>query len=135
MTEKAEPNITMNAGSTKKCCCYLIPALAVLGTFLIVGWLVWLMIGYTKPASVGQARAEERKKILAEMHAAEAQALENVGWQDQAKGLVRLPIERAKQLTIQEWKNPAAGRSNLLARVEKANAAPPKAPEKPSEFE
>jgi hypothetical protein len=39
-------------------------------------------------------------------------------------------------LVEREWaQNPAAARSNLIARVEKATAAPPKAPEKPSPFE
>jgi hypothetical protein len=36
------------------------------------------------------------------------------------------------EITLQEWQNPQAARSNLMARVEKATA---KAPEKPSQFE
>jgi hypothetical protein len=36
----------------------------------------------------------------------------------------------------QQWgQNPAAARSNLISRVEKANAPPPRQPEKPSQFE
>jgi len=48
---------------------------------------------------------------------------------------VRLPIAEAKKLALRDWQNPAAARSNLIARVEKATAAPPKAPEKPNPFE
>ena len=39
------------------------------------------------------------------------------------------------ELTLQEWKDPVAGRSNLIARVEKATAPAPKPPEKPSIYE
>lgn len=119
----------------KSCCTGTIFAIAILGTFLIVAWLVSLMINYTKPAAIGQDRADERRKKLVELRAENDQVLHQLAWQDQAKGVVRLPIERAMELTIQEWKEPAAGRSKLLARVEKANAAPPKAPEKPSQYE
>ena len=70
-----------------------------------------------------------------ELRAAEVDALNNPGWIDQAKGVVRLPIAEALKLTEREWLDPAAARSNLIARVEKATALPPKAPEKPSAFE
>jgi len=112
--------------------------IAVGGTFLIVAGLVEVMQKYTRPAPLGQARIQERKKFLAEIQAANADALNNYGWQDQAKGLVRLKISEAMRLTIQEYQNPAAARSNLTARADKAFAAPPpapKAPEKPNQFE
>jgi hypothetical protein len=48
---------------------------------------------------------------------------------------VRLPINEAMKLALREWQNPAAARSNLIARVEKATAVPPAAPAKPSPFE
>jgi len=61
--------------------------------------------------------------------------LNSYGWLDQSKGIVRLPISEAMKLALRDWQNPAAGRSNLIARVEKATALPPKTPEKPSQFE
>ena len=76
-----------------------------------------------------------RKKALAELRAAEASELSSYGWVDQGKGIVRLPITEAMKLTLREWQNPAAARSNLIARVEKATAVPPPAPAKPSPFE
>ena len=110
--------------------------LAVLGAFLIVAGLVWAMQHYFQPTPVGQARAAERAKALAELRAAEAEALNNPGWIDQTKGIVRLPIAEAMKLVEREWQeNPGQARSNLIARVEKATAVPPKAPEKPSQFE
>ncbi len=113
----------------------LIFLISVLGAFLIVAALVWTMIRYTQPPPLGEDRVAVRKKALAELRAAEAEELSTYAWLDQAKGVVRLPIADALKLTLREWQNPAAARSNLIARVEKATALPPKAPEKPSQFE
>lgn len=119
--------------SPKRNLCALFAAIA--GTFLIVAALVCVMRRYTRPAPLDQARIQERKKYLTEIQAANAEALNNYAWQDQAKGLVRLPITNAIQLTIREYQNPAAARSNLAARADKAFAPPPKAPEKPNPYE
>ena len=107
----------------------------ILGSFLIVAALVWAMQRYTQPPPLGEDRVAVRKKALADLRAAEASELENYGWLDQAKGIVRLPIAEAMQLALRDWQNPAAARSNLITRVEKATAAPPAAPAKPSPFE
>ena len=108
-------------------------ALAILGSFLIVAALVWAMHKYTEPAPLGANRAAERSRALAEIRAAEADALNNVGWVDQPKGIVRLRIEDAMKLVERSWQNPPAARSNLLERVAKANPPPPKPA--PSPFE
>jgi hypothetical protein len=76
-----------------------------------------------------------RAKALAEMRATEEISLNHPGWVDQARGIVRLPIETAEQLAAQAWQNPAAARADLTARAEKAAAPLPKAPAKPSAFE
>jgi len=107
----------------------------ILGCFLIVAALVWAMRHYTQPPPLGEDRVALRKKALAELRAAEAEALNTYAWLDQGKGIVRLPIAEAMKLSLREWQNPAAARSNLIARVQKATAAPPKAPETPSPFE
>lgn len=110
--------------------------LAVLGALLIVLVLDRAMIRYTAPAaSKAPARAKERAEKLAEVRKDAAEALNSFGWQDKTKGLVRLPVDRAMELTLQRYKDPAAARANLNDRVEKASALPPKAPEKPSQFE
>jgi hypothetical protein len=109
---------------------------AVLAACLIFAALVWQMKKYTQPApAIDQARKAERAKARAELTAAETEMLNNAGWIDQTKGLVRLPIAEALKIAEHEWQNPAQARSNLIARVEKATALPPKAPEKPSAFE
>ena len=103
-------------------------AIGGLGTFLIAALLVLAMRHYTKPSPVGANRIEERYRFLHDQRAADAKAINEYDWQDKDKGIVRLPIQRAVELTLQEWQNPAAARSNLISRVEKATAAPPQAP-------
>jgi hypothetical protein len=76
-----------------------------------------------------------RAKALAEIRTVENASLTHLGWVDQARGIVRLPIEMAEQLTVVAWQNPASARADLKARAEKAAAPAPKAPEKPSAFE
>jgi len=108
---------------------------AVVGALLIFTLLVFETRKYTQPPPVDEGRASARAKALSELRGAEADALSTVGWVDQTKGIVRLPIAEAMKLVEREWQNPAQARSNLIARVEKATALPPKAPEKPSPFE
>ena len=107
----------------------------ILGTFLIMAALVGLMRVYTRPAHVSAARAEERRKALEDVNNQARDQLENYGWIDANKGIVRLPIAQAMELTIRDWKNPSAARSNLIARVPKPPPPAPKQPEKPSEYE
>jgi hypothetical protein len=112
----------------------LIYALTIIGAFLIVGFLVWVMYQFTQPAPLGQNRAAERSKALTELRAYESEQLNNVGWIDPAKGIVRMRIEDAMKIVEQQWgKDPAAARSNLISRVEAANPPPPKPA--PSVFE
>jgi hypothetical protein len=109
--------------------------IGIVGCFLIVAALGWAIYRFTQPAPLGEDRAALRAKALAELRAADKEALENVGWIDKEKGLVRLRIEDAKNLVLRDWQNPAAARSNLVARVEKATYVPPPPPPKPSALE
>jgi uncharacterized protein YdaU (DUF1376 family) len=111
-------------------------AAAILGAFLIVAALVWAMRHYTQVQPLNANRAAERAKAFAEMRAAETDAVNNVAWIDQGKGVVRLRVEDAVKIVEQQWgKDPVAARKDLIARVEKATAVPPAAPAQPSQFE
>lgn len=107
-------------------------AAAVVAALATILTLVGLMIHYTRPPDLNAKRAEERAKALAELQAANREALETYGWVDQAKGVVRLPVARALELAAREWSDPQQGRSNLLHRLGKASAKPP-APANPYE--
>jgi hypothetical protein len=109
--------------------------LGILGTFLLMAVLVGALYRYALPEPIAAARARERYQFLADQKAAEAKALTEYAWQDQAKEIVRLPIQRAIELTLQEWQNPAAARTNLIARVEKATAVTPPPPAAPNPYE
>ncbi|MSU19834.1 MAG: hypothetical protein EXS30_00390 [Pedosphaera sp.] len=108
--------------------------IAMLGAFLIVAGLVQLMKHYTAPTGLNTVRIAERRKALAETATA-SQQLNGYSVIDPNKGLYQLRIDQAMETIVRESKNPAASRSNMVARVEKAFAPPPKAPEKPSQFE
>ena len=108
---------------------------ALVGALVIMVFLVRAMQQYTRPEPVDQKRAGERRQKLQEMRAADASALSSYGWQDQSKGIIRLPIARAMELTVIEAKDPLVARAHVLERLAKANAEEPKVPEKPSVYE
>jgi hypothetical protein len=109
----------------------------LLGAFLIVALLVRLMQSYTQAPSISATRAAERMQILSDFKAANAPLLDPMkyDWQDQPKGFVRIPIERAKELVLEQWQDPLTARSNLMARAAKAFALPPRPPEKKNIYE
>ena len=122
-------------GNNSSCVTKAVYFVTILGVFLIMYGLVRIMIHYTRPAPVGVERVALRLKNMADYKAATAEAINNYGWVDPVKGIVRLPMDRAMELTVREWQNPAAARSNLIERVTKATALPPKPPEKPNVYE
>jgi hypothetical protein len=83
---------------------FFVSAVAVIGGFLI--FVLILVIAYlpNKPAPLpeGTKTPEERAAILRELRAKETAAATSYGWVDQTKGVVRIPIERAMQLTVED---------------------------------
>ena len=71
------------------------------------------------------ARAAERIKARDELRSKTSAALANGGMVDTNKGIVRIPIARAMQMTVDAYQNPDALRSNLVARAQKAAAPAP----------
>jgi hypothetical protein len=108
---------------------------AIMATFFIMAFLIWVTKEYTQPKSITANRAKERAENLVTVKEAVAPVLNEYGWQDQEKGFVRVPIKRAMELTVQEWQNPTEARAELISRMEKATALPPPPPEEPSAFE
>jgi hypothetical protein len=106
----------------------------VVASFLFAA-LVFILKCSTSPPAIDADRAAERSRDLAQVRAAETQALDNAAWIDQQRGLVRLPIDLATQISAQEWRSPAQARADLIAREEKATAPAPAAPAKPNAFE
>jgi len=108
---------------------------AALGALLLVGALVWIMVRVTRPEAVTAARAEERKKALVQTRNEEAQVLNHYDKTGAGGGFVRMKVEDAMKLTVKEYQNSAAARSNLMARADKAGTPPPQAPAPPNPYE
>jgi len=101
----------------------------VIGGLLFAVVTTGLILSVHAPA-INADQGMVRSQALAEIHAAEQTALNTSAVIDAQRGLVRLPIETAMQLTAKQWQNPAAALADLKARVEKATA-----PAKPVSFE
>lgn len=117
----------MNSETECKSCSRCGYVVAVIGAFLIVAGLVFVMRHYTRTESLGSARADARKKARIALQAENLDVLHsaNYAWQDQAKGIVRMPIDRAMDLSLKMWQNPAAARADLVKREDKATFVPP----------
>lgn len=111
--------------SESNCCgCkpkYIAWFVGVVGTFLITYGFIQVMRNYTATPDLTAARASERVKNLKELHAEENKVLTEYAWQDKNKGFVRLPIERAMELTLKEYQNPEAAHADMAKRVEALN--------------
>ena len=95
----------VSSSSDSKCCSSFGATLvAAIGGFAIFGLI--LVVAYlpnkAAPAGDGVKTPEQRKAILAELHGKEQTAATSYGWVDKEKGVVRLPLDRAIELTIQE---------------------------------
>ena len=93
----------------------------IIGSVIFAALTVGLIFAIQAP-SVDVARATERSKALAEIHATEEKALTTAAVIDAQRGIVRLPIDTAMSLAAKQWANPTAARANLKDRVEKATA-------------
>jgi len=68
---------------------------------------LWLN-GQGTPTEIEDAgRAEQRLKNLAELQAADSNALTTYGWNDKAKGVVHIPVTKAMQLVLPSFGTPA----------------------------
>src|SRR5262245_61965452 len=87
-------------------CSFTTTLLAVIGGFAI--FVVILLVAYlpnkAAPAGDGVKTPEQRKAALAELHGKEHTTATTYAWVDKDKGVVRIPLDRAIELTIQEHK-------------------------------
>ena len=80
-------------------------AIVVLVCFALFGWLarkIYSPHAFTVDKVEGIKTPEERKALLAEHRAKEQAGATGYGWVDRKAGIVRLPIDRAIELTVQE---------------------------------
>ena len=106
----------------------------LIASVIFAGLAVVVKVAVAVP-DIDADRADARSQALVEIRTNETACLANVGWADEARGLVRLPIDSAIRLAAQKWQNPSAARADLNARAEAAAAPAPAAAPKPSAFE
>jgi hypothetical protein len=98
--------------------------LGVVLLFALFGAIVLAVIG---PAPRGdnyeKMRAENRLKKLKDARDEDAKALAGYAWIDKNKGTVRLPIERAMELTVAELANKKPAPAGPIATPEASAAA------------
>jgi hypothetical protein len=100
--------------------------------FAVLGVIVKLSVN---PPAIDADRGATISQALFQIRTNEAATLNVVGWVDQSRNIVRLPIDLAIQKTEQACQNPAQARADLASRAEKAAAPAPKVAPKPSAFE
>jgi hypothetical protein len=71
--------------------------------FLLVLKYVYLPHRTAAFSGDGIRTAQQREQILADLHKKEAELSTKYGWVDQKAGVVRLPIDRAMELTVQQY--------------------------------
>ncbi len=81
--------------------------LALLALFAIVVYYVYVPRQTGVFSGSGFYTNEDRVQKLAELRAQESEAASSYGWVDQEKGIVRLPLDRAAELTLQQYANNA----------------------------
>jgi hypothetical protein len=104
--------------------------LGIVLLFALFGVIVLAVVGPTpRGADFEQKRAKAREEKLKTLRQADAKELTTFGWIDKNKGVVRLPIERAMELTVAELSSkrpiPAYPIATPAAQATPAGAAPP----------
>jgi hypothetical protein len=104
--------------------------LGIVLLFALFGVIVLAVVGPTpRGADFEQKRAKAREEKLKTLRQADAKELTTYGWIDKNKGVVRLPIERAMELTVAELSSkrpiPAYPIATPAAQATPAAAAPP----------
>jgi hypothetical protein len=103
--------------------------LGILLLFALFGVIVLAVIG---PAPRGsdyeETRAKKRAENLKTSHEEAAKALTTYGWIDKNKGIARIPIERAMELTVAELAQQKPAPAGPIATPEQQAPAAPASP-------
>jgi hypothetical protein len=106
--------------------------LGVILLFLFFGIFVLVLVAATPHGNnYEQKRAEARKKKLNDARNAAAQELNSYGWVDKGKGVARIPIDRAMQLTLRDLASKKPAPANPITTPAEA-AAPAASPPPPA---
>ncbi len=107
----------------------------LVGAFMAMAVILWWSRDGSRPSVIGAERAALRKQNLATSSADAKKALESYGVVNAEKGIYQIPVDKAIEAMIREWRNPESALAQLAERVDLATTLPPPPPEAPSEFE
>ena len=106
--------------------------LGVVLLFLFFGIFVFVLVAATPHGNnYEQKRAEAREKKLNDARNAATQELNSYAWVDKGKGVARIPIDRAMQLTLRDLASKKPEPANPIAAPAEA-AAPAASPPAPA---
>ena len=81
----------------------ILTIVGVVGTLLLFVLILYLAYLPNRAGPVDKARIEQRKQNLAENQASEIERATTYAWVDRENGIVRIPIEKAMDLTVKDW--------------------------------
>lgn len=76
--------------------------LAVTASLLVFAILVYLVYGLKAPKEPYVPPVDNPAPTAATLRAQEAEGLNSYGWVDKEKGIVRVPVDKATELVIEE---------------------------------
>jgi hypothetical protein len=109
--------------------------LGIVLLFLFFGIFVWVLVSATPHGNTYEAkRAEAREKKLNDTRNSATQELNSYAWVDKGRGIARIPIDRAMQLTLRDLasKKPAPANPIEAPAPTPALAASPAPPVSPA---
>jgi hypothetical protein len=82
----------------------LLPIVLTVAGFFAFAVILWLFWAQQRPSPVAQGgrTPQERRELLEEKMARSQQELSTYGWVDRESGVVRLPVERAMELVLED---------------------------------
>ena len=90
--------------------------LGIVLLFLFFGIFVLVLVAATPHGNTYEAkRAEAREKKLNDARNAATQELNSYAWVDKGKGIARIPIDRAMELTLRDLASKKPGPANPIA--------------------
>jgi hypothetical protein len=99
--------------------------LGIVCLFVVFGLIVFAVIGPSPRGSdYEETRAKKRMERLKALHEENQKALTTYGWIDKNKGVARIPIDRAMELTVADLAQKRPAPAGPIATPPPAQASP-----------
>ncbi len=69
--------------------------------FAALVWTMFWLTAFSRPELLADGKTPEQR--LRELQAQDRMTLSNYGWVDRPNGIVRIPIDRAMLLVVEDW--------------------------------